>query len=620
MSVFSTRRVKTAASSRSKINLSSHVITTSDFGYSMPVYCREVVPGDSWSINLKTFARLAPLPVPTLSSIKIINRAYYVRFRNVWIDWEPFYEQRDAVRSTGFSTVIDQVPTFSNNDFCRIFFGSSFTSDSATISRPTSTVYATVVDQPEDVTTPEQIAEWASHRDVYNHGYYWDFTFLGRRILSVMRSLGYNFNFVSHDPTKFSVLPLLCYCRTFYDYVLPSKYSNDLIFRSLFEKELVLGQNTLRIIIEYVLQGLFNFYENDYFTSSWTTPYLPDSTEQTFISASSSDYVNRSDSDGTSFHEPLRSSFTPFGGSQIEQPQGKGFTGLSYISKYALDSMQALYNWGTRRGLAGNKYFELLFSNFGVKLPNIMTNRCEFLGGSTQIVQISDVMSTAQTENNNTVTALGDYAGKGISYSDDCRINFEANDYGCVIITSQIVPETGYTQGRLRETMHIDRLDFFDANFDCVGMQAIRNDELYSDFNNDEDFSAGASYGGRPSSIFGFVPRYTEYKCGRDLLNGDFRIPHLNTNMESYHTFRLFDPPSVENPIANSLSFRQINPLNNGSDFNRIFNITNDVADHFIMEFDINAVAMRKMKSVQDSIELDGGQTITVDPDNNLSN
>lgn len=649
MSVFSTKRIKTASKDRSKINLSSHVITTNDFGFSMPVYAREVVPGDQWSINLRAFARLAPLPVPSLTSVKIVNRAYYVRFRNVWRDWEAFWEQRPSIDSNGTPNIINKVPTFSNADFVRIFFDNQNIDDDAniTISTLKNTDFVQIVTSQWDYaplpdndreTTNDSARSAYSHVDVQikfssaspsrpnvpaEKGYYVGarFTSVGRRVLSVVRSLGYNINWTLSDTTKMSLLPLLCYCRSFYDYILPSKYSNDLVFRSLFVKTINDGQNSLRTILKYVIQGFFNFYENDYFTASWVNPYSPNGSASTG-GAHLTDYKRNVEG------EPLEadaSVFHPDYGSVLYHPDGDGVpsTGLSYISKYALDSLQALYNWGTRRGLSGNKYFEAIFSTFGVKLPNVMTNRCEFLGSSTQIVQISDVMATAQTNNDGGetgITNLGDYAGKGISAPNPQRINFEANDYGYVIITSQIIPETGYTQGRSRETMHIDLLDYFDGSYDCMGMQAIRNDELYSDYRSKTDYDNGKSYGGHPSAIFGFIPRYTEYKCGRDLLNGDFRVPHLNTGLESYHTFRLFSPPSPDNPISNSLSFRQINPENNGSDFDRIFYVTDDVADHFIMEFDINVSVMRKMKSVQDSIEIDGGQTITVDPDNNLSN
>lgn len=662
MSVFSTKRIKTASKDRSKINLSSHVITTNDFGFSMPVYAREVVPGDKWSINMRAFARLAPLPVPSLTSVKIVNRAYYVRFCNVWRDWQAFWEQRPSINSDGTTNIVSKVPTFSNADFVRILFNNQNVDDVAniTVSTLQSTEFLRVYskswnyDDIKEVETPPTSFDGSHTRTKYTtedyyseqyknfdirikyvaskpsvagspaeQGYYVcvNFTPTGRRVLSVMRALGYNFNFTLADTTKMSLLPLLCYCRTFYDYILPSKYSNDLVFRSLFVKTINDGQASLRTILKYVIRGFFNFYENDYFTASWVNPYTPNGSASTggaYLSDFNRNVEGQSlDSNTSVFH--------PDYGSVIYTPDGDGVptTSLSYISKYALDSMQALYNWGTRRGLAGNKYFEAIFSTFGVKLPNVMTNRCEFLGSSTQIVQISDVMATAQTNNDGGelgITNLGDYAGKGISAPNPQRINFEANDYGYVIITSQIIPETGYTQGRSREVMHIDLLDYFDGAYDCMGMQAIRNDELYCDYNNNTDYVAGDSYGGHPSSIFGFTPRYTEYKCGRDLLNGDFRINHLNTGLESYHTFRLFAPPSQDNPISNSLSFRQINPENNGSDFDRIFYVTDNIADHFIMEFDINAIAMRKMKSVQDSIEIDGGQTINVDPDNNLSN
>lgn len=671
MSLFSKKKIRVGAKSRSRIPLNSHVVTTNDFGFIQPIYAREVVPGDKWSIDMRTFCRLAPMPVPVLSRIKIINRAYYVRFRNVWKGWESFYND-DVYFSgvNGSSRFFSKVPNFTNKAIVLYFLGQSVASQNQTNTVDTKFVTYHKIEVPNLTSSDSDssgshirpfgrpdyssarsirdsfdINDWRlsaiidngfsgsntpNYKDSYSTGTGsdkkvfvcgWRFTPLGRRIMSVLRGLGYSINWSLSDDTSMSLLPLLCFCRSFYDYVLPSKYSIENYYRSLFEYDYPSFQSCFA----YLERAIFNYYDNDYFTSSWVTPFSPYSTSQTEKETTLFDYP-REDSQGETLHETAVTFNKGLGGTFLyNNTSTETNAGISNISKYMLDSLNALYSWGTRRGLAGNKYFETIFSQFGVKLPNVLTNRCEFLGSSVQTVQISDVTATAATDpftNKDMVVSLGDFAGKGISYSDGKRINFEAgnDDFGFVFITSQIIPDTGYVQGRNRETLHLDRLAYFQPEFDNLGMQGLRNDELYSDLKNPADWSLGINYGLKPSSIFGYVPRYVEYKAGRDLLNGDFRVPHLNTGLESFHTFRLFDVPSDSNRLANTEDFRIINPSKNGSNFDRIFNVTDQTADHFIFEHWINANVYRKMESVTDSLDLEGGHTITVDPDNNLSN
>lgn len=627
MSVYSKKNIRVAAKSRSKMPLNSHVVTTNDFGFAQPIFAREVFVGDQANGIVKTFARLAPLPVPSFSNLKIIQRSFYVRYRNVWRGWEDFYAQREHITQSG-SQLFETVPTITNADFVYKILPYKLGSPAPYLeAKSNGFVDYVEIDLPVAGVDPKTLRDsldivWSYDADVIMG---FNFTPAGRRLMSIMRGLGYSINFAitttdCKDKTPMSLLPMLCYCRIWYDYYLPSKYSNDPIWRSLFETDWLDIDNLWGDVFEYMVNTMYNYYENDYFTSSWINPFSPNgssSTPGTYIP----DFTRVVEGDST---HNISSVFNPDYGSVIypDKPGGTGVPDgkLPYISQYALDSLKALYDWGTRRGLGGNKYFESIFSQFGIRLPNIMTNRCEFLGADMQSVSISDVMATSQTETKGNITSLGDYAGKGISYSDNCRFNFEANDFGMIIVLSQIVPDTGYVQGRNREVLHLKPTDFFQPEFDCLGMQAIRNDELFADYHEVGEYDAGQAYGGKPDGIFGYTPRYTEYKSGRDLLNGDFRVRHLNTASDSYHCFRLFSPPSGSYPLANTEKFRLIDPSLDGSNFDRIFNERTQVADHFIMEHWIDCEVFRKAKSVQDSFDLDGGQMVSVDPDNNLSN
>ena len=81
MSIFSKRLAPMARQGkREHIHLPSRVITTNDFGFCLPIFAREVIPGDQWHLDISSFLRLSPLSVPTYASIRQTVRAFYVRF------------------------------------------------------------------------------------------------------------------------------------------------------------------------------------------------------------------------------------------------------------------------------------------------------------------------------------------------------------------------------------------------------------------------------------------------------------------------------------------------------------------------------------------------------------
>lgn len=583
MGIFSNRRIRKASQNRSKIDLSSRVVTTNDFGFILPVYARETVPGDKFHFHsLKSFARLAPLQVPTFSGIKMTNRAFYVRFSSVWQPWNDFFAGRKFVTQSGSFVQFDKVPVITNK------------------------AIADYICTPSNQLT--RLCEAGETYDIEygkSDGSVKTYILLaaGRRMVNLLRSLGYHINFHENDITEFSILPLLCYLRVIYDYVIPSKYTNDINLRKLFETTSYFSSNISLLLL--CLKD-FNqcYFDNDYFTASWVNPNSPSPSQAPYQIIG--DPFNETQSDVNNVVS-YNSETGPIYFESSGQP--------TVLTQFGVDALKKMYDWGMRKGLAGNRYFEDIFAQFGIKLPDVQTNRCSYIGSASSYVSISDVMSTAQTEVDGNVTSVGDYAGKGICSVDGGNFSVDCNDFGMVIVVSTIVPETGYVQGRNREILHTERLDFFNPEFDKLGMQPIRNDELFADYFKGSSYMQGQNYGGKPSGIFGWTPRYSEYKKGNDLVAGDFVINSLNTGFDQYHSFRLFDYPEGTSPLENRQSFRVCDPSLNGNGFNRIFNETSDREDHFICVFNIGVSAERKMASIKDSFDLDGGETVTVDPD-----
>ena len=567
---------------REHIHLPSRVITTNDFGFCLPIFAREVIPGDQWHLDISSFLRLSPLSVPTYASIRQTVRAFYVRFSSVWLPWNDFYAGRPYVNN-GVSYNFDSVPTIGNDvivDF--------FASNSQEITQGTPDFSALV-----RVSETDTVLKKFRFKDDY------------RRMYSLLLNLGYKLNWVTYsatgqvitDGTEFSLLPILCYLRAYYDYYLPSRYTNSSTLRQIFDK-VSYDAEDLQKILGYVRDTLYCNFDSDYFTASWLNPNSPLTQDEQFQYKfdDPSNIISPSVQD-ISMNTPALNLTRPL------------------ITQDSLNLLNAAYNWVVRQGLAGQRYFEQIFAQYGIKLPNILTRRCEFLGSTTSTVMTQDVTSTASTQVGDTVTALGDYAGKGHAASQGSNIKLDANDYGMIICIHNIIPDGGYVQGRNREVMHLNRYDYFQPEFDCVGMQAVRNDELFAMC----DDGAEVTKVHQPKGVFGFLPRYSEYRRPYDNLSGDFVIDSRNTGLSSYHSFRIFKPTEVADSFpSNDLNFRQIEPNRDKElPFSRIFNLTDDSYDHFICVFNIDAKVFRYMRTFQSSYleNLDGNNVVSLDPD-----
>lgn len=587
MSIFSKRLAPMARQGkREHISLPSRVITTNDFGFCLPIFAREVIPGDQWHLDISSFLRLSPLSVPTYASIRQTVRAFYVRFSSVWLPWNDFYSGRPFVNN-GVSYNFDTVPQISNEDIVNFFAKNS---QEITTGKPDFEAIVRV--NPDDAV----IKKFRFKEDY-------------RRMYSLLLNLGYKINWIIFSPnhqyvpddTKFSLLPLLCYLRAYYDYYLPSRYTNTTTLRQIFDK-VSYDATDLQTVLSYVRDTLYCNFDSDYFTASWLNPNSP------LNQGSTTQYVFQDVSTSNTFVEG-NAYQTPQLSSQLKN------TRTSLLTQDSLNLLKAAYDWVVRQGLAGQRYFEQIFAQYGIKLPNILTRRCEFLGSTTSTVMTQDVTSTASTQVGDTVTALGDYAGKGHAASQGSNIKLDANDYGMIICIHNIIPDGGYVQGRNREVMHLNRYDYFQPEFDCVGMQAVRNDELFAMCDSGSEITSDH----QPNGVFGFLPRYSEYRRPYDNLSGDFVINSRNTGLDSYHSFRIFKPTElVESFPSNDLTFRQIQPnLDKELPFSRIFNLTDYSYDHFICVFNIDASVFRFMRTFQSSYleNLDGNNVVSLDPD-----
>lgn len=180
-----------------------------------------------------------------------------------------------------------------------------------------------------------------------------------------------------------------------------------------------------------------------------------------------------------------------------------------------------LQEWLEKAARGGSRYIENIFSHFGVKSSDKRLNRPEYITGTKSPVIISEVLNTTGTAN----APQGEMAGHGISVTSGKYGSYYCEEHGYIIGIMSVMPKTAYQQGIDKHWLkgnNNDPFEFFWPSFAHIGEQAIERRELYA-FTNAGD------------TVFGYVPRYAEYKFMSNRVAGDFR----NT-LNFWHLGRIF--------------------------------------------------------------------------------
>ena len=91
-----------------------------------------------------------------------------------------------------------------------------------------------------------------------------------------------------------------------------------------------------------------------------------------------------------------------------------------------------------------------------------------------------------------------------------------------IIGVMSVMPKTAYQQGVPKHYLKSDNLDYFWPAFAHIGEQEVILDEIYG-------------YEANGTDVFGYIPRFAEYRYLPSRVAGDFR-----TSLDYWHLGRIF--------------------------------------------------------------------------------
>lgn len=153
-------------------------------------------------------------------------------------------------------------------------------------------------------------------------------------------------------------------------------------------------------------------------------------------------------------------------------------------------------------------------------------NKPLYLGSYSSNISIDDVTATGAgtaNENGNPSTVLGQLGGKVKQAGNDNNVFSRTfNDDGVVIGVHYVMPRNNYDSYRINKfNTKISRFDYFYPQFDGLGLQPILSYERNLPVVYDPNIIYSRI--AKASSLFGFVPRYYEYKQRTNEVHGAFQ-------------------------------------------------------------------------------------------------
>lgn len=554
-------RIPKATEHFSILNLSCDHVTTQDFFKIKPVYTRMLVPGQSINVGMSHISRLAPLAKPFYGSVTMTNRAFFVPLRTIMEGFNDFITDTPYTQPNGSAAIINAVPTIKMSTICNVLKDNNFSQNATS-------------GQPDFVLKPESSGGSVPKR----------YTPLGRYAVDVLNCLGYQVDWSSlYDISSLgnitmSALPLLAYIRIFTDYLENTNFAPLSSLQALFRgTNKVISESDLTFLFA---NALYASYENDYLTSSWSNPAAPYNSVKSEVSIP--DFTVSVSAEQYRSKVSTRSDGTP----RIDRAEGSSST-IQNISTYVLSALQSLSDYMRRHQISGYRAIDRFRSRFGITLPDAKLNRSIYLGKTETPIDITDVTSTADTAN----AVLGQYSGFGISRNGNSgTFSYKTDEYGIFVILSIISPiHAQYANGLDRHLLDVGRLDLYTPEFDGLGCQAIANCEVKSDFYSSNQQET-------PLAVWAYTPRYAHYKCSRDILSGDFKVPSKNQSMKNFHLFRDFSSVPVHD-----LNFC----TGNNADYTKVFNDTSTSSDHFFTAFHFNVRSDAPMSSLFENYHFD---------------
>lgn len=534
--------------SRNGFDLSSKRNFTAKAGELLPVKTWEVLPGDTFKIDLKTFTRTQPLNTAAFARMREYYDFYFVPYDLLWNKANTALTQmydnpQHALDSSPLKVVkLDGSMPFTTLSSISLYLN-SLAPDSVTVTNKSNYFGY------NRAFCSAKLMEYLGYGNLYYYAESTDNTF-------VKRPLHYNLNV--------SLFNLLAYQKIYADYyrdsqwerVSPSCFNVDYMPYSTGSSGMMLSMNYSDFYENYSMFDLrYCNWQKDLFHGVVPNQQYGDvasiSMSVPVVAGSSTALINSRINSSNSTTQ-LRFPTDPV------IPESTPLLTNPSFSILALRQAEFLQKWKEITQSGNKDYKEQVEKHWNVSPGDGFSEMCTYLGGISSSLDINEVVNQNITGSN-----AADIAGKGTGVSSGV-INFNSQGrYGVVMCIYHCLPLIDYTTDFVSPSVtRVNAADFAIPEFDRVGMQTVPL-----------SYISNGPLSVLPLAIpneVGYAPRYIDYKTDIDTSIGAFKtslknwvISYDNQSLANQFGFGVGSPElPVPNPANSNWNYTlfKVNP------------------------------------------------------------
>lgn len=512
-------------------------------GSVIPAYVRYMNPGDTFKIKNRLVVRANPLISPAYVKMEAVSHTFFVPFRTLWPDWEPYLTK--GVSGDFTADIPRMITTSADNANSVPFYKHSFwdymglpipnfnfetgfdQQASGNLTGPYVNVDLSNISQTD---IPHNFA-YSAYNFIYNEFYRDENLSSPRAYLMLGQGDGTIKQGEATNPLDLD--------NPFF------KYKNFLKTLPIYSLEKINGVEPTNSFGPTYVDSIFQVtYKKDYFTSALpfqqrgdapaipiTSNYILSDTVFTDLSGNNNQInftnpavnltyktVDDFSSPDTVFIGGTAGSVTAISGANFTKELANKLENNTTITSFSMSVpelylLTSLQKWQQISARGGVRLNEFLLAMYGISPTDAVLQRPQYLGGLRSPIMISEVAQTSQSTND---SELGQLAGYGLSATENFIDSYTAREHGVLMTLFFITYQPNYPTAIDRELLNSSVYDWYFPTFTNLADQAILSREIY--LSNDSS---------QNETIFGYQGKYDELRTSFNKVAGSLRTNEL---------------------------------------------------------------------------------------------
>lgn len=238
------------------------------------------------------------------------------------------------------------------------------------------------------------------------------------------------------------------------------------------------------------------------------------------------------------------------------------------INDLRLAVVTQMYYEALARG--GSRYEEQIAQFFGVQNPDSRIQHPEYLGGNRISINVHEVTNTAQSEQD----FLGDLGAMSVTVDRHSDFTKSFTEHGFLIGVCVARYDHSYCQGIHKKWLRKSKFDFYNPLFARIGEQPVYDVELYADASSLSE-----------NTVFGYQEAWAQYRYAPNMATGLMR-PNVDS---SFGHWSLTDNYAAK-PTLSSNWIQE-----DKTNVDRALAVSSSLSDQLFADFYFNFRAVRCM-------------------------